>query len=138
MTRGGTAALLWAFVGALLGVGVIAILSIGGLLLLAGVLLGAATIWLTRGRGLWAALTGFGLLPALILFFDILSAPPPCPTVPVVVTSGSFTCGDGVPPAYPYLALAFLAIAVAGALLPLARRALRALLTGRGPHSAGA
>jgi hypothetical protein len=138
MAKGVPAILLWAFVGALLGVGFIAILSIGGALLLAGVVLAAATAWLTRGRGLWAAVIAFGLFPAAILFFDILSAPPPCPTQPVNVTSGSYTCG-GMPPSYTYLALTFLGIAVVGALIPLALRLLRGLRAGQGttPTDAG-
>ena len=129
MATNASARLLWGFVGALLGVGLIAILSIGWALLLAGALLGASAAWLTRGRGLWAALIGFGLFPAAILFFDILSAPPPCPTQPVVVTSGSYTCGE-TPSSYLILALIFLAIAVVGALLPLGPRLARRLARG--------
>lgn len=127
MTKGVPAALLWAFVGALLGVGVIALGSIGWTLLLAGVLLGASTAWLARGRGVWAGLIGFGLLPALVLIFDILSAPPPCPTQPVVISSGAYTCGGGVPPGYITLAIFFLIIAALGALIPLASRIRRGL-----------
>jgi hypothetical protein len=137
MANGVPAALLWAFVGALLGVGFIAILSIGWALLAAGILLAASAAWLTRGRGWWAALVTFGLFPAAILFFDILSAPPPCPTQPVNVSSGSYTCGE-IPPSYTYLALTFLAIAVAGALIPLALRLLRGLRSDRGPTPTGA
>lgn len=122
MVKGGTAPLLWAFSGALLGVALISLLAIGWTLLLASILLGACAAWLTRGRGLWAGLIAFGLLPALILFFAILSAPPPCPTQPVIVSNGSFTCGGGVPPSYSALAFSFLAVAVLGALIPLAAR----------------
>lgn len=137
MATGVSASVLWAFVGALLGVGFIALLSIGWTLLLAGVVLAASAAWLTRGRGLWAALVAFGLFPAAILFFDIVSAPPPCPTQPVNVTSGSYTCGSA-PTSYLYLALVFSAIAVIGALLPLALRVWRGLRSDRGPTPTGA
>lgn len=127
MAKGVPAPLLWAFVGALLGVGIIALASIGWALLLAGALLGASTAWLTRGRGAWAALIGFGLFPALVLGFDILSAPPPCPTQPVNVSSGGYTCGEGVPTSYITLAVFFLVIAALGALIPLTARFRRGL-----------
>lgn len=116
---------LWGFVGALFGVGLIAILSIGWPLILLGLVLAGAIAWIGRGRGFWAALIGFGIAPAAILIFDIVTAPPPCPAQPVVVTGGSFTCGY-IPPAYGYMAAAFLAVALAGALIPLVSRLLRA------------
>jgi hypothetical protein len=127
MAKGVPTPLLWAFVGALFGVGIIALGSIGWALLLAGALLGASNAWLTRGRGAWAGLIGFGLLPALVLGFGILSAPPPCPTQPVNVSSGSYTCGEGVPTSYITLAIFFLAIALIGALIPLTARIRRVL-----------
>jgi hypothetical protein len=61
----------WAITGALVGVGVIAILSIGVFLLAASVpliIIGAVRGW---WRQLWAALVGFGLAPMLILLADL-------------------------------------------------------------------
>lgn len=128
--------LLWALAGALFGVGVIAILSIGAALVLVGVILAAVAAWLSRGRGMWAALIGFGLAPAAILVFDIVTAPPPCPTEAVTVTGGSYTCGY-IPPSYSYLAAGFLAIALIGALIPLAPRIVRALRSGHNSNAPG-
>ena len=116
---------LWALVGALFGIGFIAILSIGWGLILAGAILAATAAWFGRGRGMWAVLVGFGIAPAAILLFDVITAPPPCPTQPVIVTGGSYTCGY-TPPSYTYLALGFLAIAFIGALIPLVPRITRA------------
>lgn len=129
--------ILWALVGALFGVGFIAILSIGWPLILLGVILAAVAAWIGRGRGLWAALIGFGLAPAAILIFDIVTAPPPCPSTPVIVTGGSFTCGE-IPPSYAYLAAAFLAIALIGALIPLISWIIRAQRANNRPGATGA
>jgi hypothetical protein len=126
---------LWALAGALLGVGVIAILSIGVALLLLGVILAAIAAWLSWGRGLWAILIGFGLAPAAFLVFDIVTAPPPCPTQPVVITSGSYTCAD-IPPSYADMAVGFLAVALIGALIPLASRLRRAMRPDAHPRAA--
>lgn len=64
-------AIYWAITGALIGVGVIAILSIGIFLLAASVpliIIGAVRGW---WRELWAGLVGFGLAPMLILLADL-------------------------------------------------------------------
>lgn len=64
-------AIYWAITGALIGVGVIAILSIGIFLLAASVpliIIGAVRGW---WRELWAGLVGFGVAPMLILLADL-------------------------------------------------------------------
>lgn len=64
-------AIYWAITGALIGVGMIAILSIGIFLLVASVpllVIGAMRGWL---RELWAAVVGFGVAPMLILLADL-------------------------------------------------------------------
>lgn len=64
-------AIYWAITGALIGVGVIAILSIGIFLLAASVpliILGVIRGW---WRQLWAGLVGIGLAPMLILLNDL-------------------------------------------------------------------
>ena len=64
-------AIYWAVIGALIGVGVIAILSIGIFLQAASVpliILGAVRGW---WRQLWAGLVGIGLAPMLILLNDL-------------------------------------------------------------------
>ncbi len=129
--------ILWALVGALFGVGVIALLSIGWGLILLGVILAGSIAWIGRGRGLWAALIGFGLAPAAILIFDIVTAPPACSNQPIVVTGGSYTCGY-TPPSYTYLAIAFLTVALIGALIPLVPRITRALRSNNHPRPTSA
>jgi len=86
---------------------------------------------------MWAALIGFGLAPAAFLIFDIVTAPPPCPTTPVVITSGGYTCGY-IPPSYTYMAVGFLAIALVGALIPLASRLMWAIRPNNPPHPGSA
>ncbi|HEU0028404.1 MAG TPA: hypothetical protein VFQ25_14925 [Ktedonobacterales bacterium] len=125
---------LWALVGALFGVGFIAILSIGAALLLLGAILAFIAGWLSRGRGLWAILIGFGLAPAAILAFDIITAPPPCPTHAVIAAGGSYTCGS-IPPSYTYMAAGFLAVALIGALIPLTSRVRRAMRSASHPRA---
>jgi hypothetical protein len=63
--------LYWFIAGSLVGVGSIAILSIGIILIAASVLL--AIIGAVRGwwRELWAGVVGFGLAPMLILLVDL-------------------------------------------------------------------
>jgi len=68
----------WLLTGALLGVGVIALLSIGIFLLAAGLVLLVVGLIRLRGRECWAALVGFGAFPALILLWDVTSAPWAC------------------------------------------------------------
>ena len=76
-------AIYWAITGALIGVGMIAILSIGIFLLAVSVpllIVGAMRGWL---RELWAAVVGFGVAPMLILLADLQNRgqpPPPTPT----------------------------------------------------------
>jgi hypothetical protein len=66
-------ALYWFVAGALIGFGVIAILSIGALFLLAGLILVIIGALRLGARGLWAGLIGFGLVPGLILLSDLSS-----------------------------------------------------------------
>src|SRR5258707_12811164 len=70
--------LYWLLTGALIGFGVIAILSIGFPFLLLGLILVVFGAIQLGGAGLWAALVGFGGLPALILVWDLTSAPWAC------------------------------------------------------------
>lgn len=120
-------ALYWAVIGALLGVGIIAILSIGVFLwLAAGVLLLVLLVAFgrERWRGAWAVVVGFGAGPALILLYDIITAPPLCPPGGMILQPGQTyaVCGGPLPQAYYVLALGFGAIAVVGIALPLLGR----------------
>jgi hypothetical protein len=70
--------LYWLLTGALIGFGAIAILSIGVPFLLLGLILLVVGAIRLGGAGLWAALVGFGGLPAAILVWDLASAPWAC------------------------------------------------------------
>ncbi|WIG60438.1 MAG: hypothetical protein OJF49_003186 [Ktedonobacterales bacterium] len=126
----------WLLTGAALGFGFIGILSIGLPFIALGlgmIVFGAVRRW---GRGLWALLVGFGGLPALILLWDVFSAPWACMTnsgySSGVSTSTSsqtsmsyYTCVDtpvGPLTTYHVLAMGFGVIALAGLAWPLLRR----------------
>jgi hypothetical protein len=120
--------LYWLLTGACIGFGVIAILSIGIFFLLAGVILLALGIIRLGGRGLWAALVGFGVLPAAILIWDVVSAPWAC------ITSGGgesqagvnyYNCTQtpiGALTNYHVMAAGFIVLALAGLAYPLVAR----------------
>jgi hypothetical protein len=121
--------LLWLAIGAVLGFSVIAILSIGLPFLLLGVILAAiAGPWVGL-RGVWAAVVGFGCLPALILVWDLISAPWSCAPPPGVSTSqvgvNYYSCADtfaGRLTTDQVMALFFGLVALIGLVWPLAHR----------------
>lgn len=113
----------WMVAGALTGFGVIGIFSIGLPFLLIGlgmVIYGVARF---KARGFWAALIGFGTLPALILIGDIITAPPPCTgqVLTLPPNTSSVSCGY-IPDSYYIMAGIFGAIALVGMIWPLLRR----------------
>jgi hypothetical protein len=115
--------LYWALAGSLMGFGFIGILSIGSPFLLLGlglVIFGLIRHWF---GGFWAFLIGFGGLPALILIFDIVTAPPQCPPGHIVLPPGVhfYECG-GPLDNYRMLAIIFGAIALVGVAWPLIQR----------------
>lgn len=132
----------WLLVGALFGLGVIAILSIGVFLLAAGLALLIFGAIRFGARGLWAGLVGFGAAPALLLLWDVTSQPWACnpggPGLSDATTQTGvnyYTCVNtpvGVLTAYHVMAAGFGAIALVGLLLGLA-----ALLWRRGRHARG-
>jgi hypothetical protein len=124
--------LYWLLTGALIGFGVIAILSAGFPFLLLGLILVVFGAIRLGGAGLWAALVGFGGLPALILMWDVTSAPWACaPTTGGTLPNVSYyTCVDtflGPLTTYHVLAFGFGIIALVGLAWPLLhRRSMRA------------
>ena len=94
-------ALYWFVAGALIGFGVIAILSIGVIFLAAGLIMVLIGAFRVGARGLWAALIGFGLVPAAILENDLAGGP-----IQPATTAQ----------AYQVMAIAFGAIALVGVL----------------------
>ena len=139
--------LYWVVAGALLGFGLIGILSIGILILPVGLLLLALGAARFGGRGLWAAIVGFGAAPAALLLWDVMFQPWVCMPADHTVVSRSvppggaytgpnyYTCVQtpvGMLTTYHVMAAGFGAIALIGLLLGLA-----ALLWRRRPGSAG-
>lgn len=113
----------WMVAGALAGFGVISIFSIGLPFLLIGLGMVTYGIIRLRARGFWAALIGFGTLPALILIVDILTAPPSCNGQPLIIPPNApgVSC-SGIPDSYYIMAVIFGAIALLGISWPLLRR----------------
>lgn len=112
--------LYWLVTGAFLGFGLIAILSIGVVFLLVGLILLVVGAIRLGGRGLWAAAVGFGVVPAAILIWDVVSAPWGCIT-PGGATSRTgvnyFNCVQtpvGQLTSYHVMAAGFVVIALAG------------------------
>jgi hypothetical protein len=68
----------WLLTGALIGFGMIAILSIGASFLLLGAILIVIGALRVGPRGIWAAIVGYGALPAGILLWDVTSMPWAC------------------------------------------------------------
>lgn len=86
--------LYWLLTGALIGFGVIAILSVGIPFLLLGLILVVFGAVRHKGAGLWAALVGVGGLPVLILVWDVISAPWACATSDALPNVHYSTCVD--------------------------------------------
>jgi hypothetical protein len=119
--------LYWLLTGALIGFGVIAAASIGIPFFLLGVVLVVVGALRVGGAGLWAALVGFGGLPASILVWDLTSAPWACmsPTGGELPNVHYFTCVDtflGPLTTYHVMAFGFGVIALVGLAWPLLHR----------------
>lgn len=65
----------WFMTGTLIGFGGIGILSIGLPFIVLGIVLVTVGLIRVRGQEWWAALVGFGGVPALILVWDVTSRP---------------------------------------------------------------
>jgi hypothetical protein len=123
----------WLITGALLGFGLIGILSIGAPILLLGLLLLIFGAIRLRGSGLWAAAVGFGSVPALVLLYDVTSAPWACLSAGQATSSSQpsvsyYTCVDtpvGSLTTYHILAIGFGIIALVGIAWPLLQAIFR-------------
>lgn len=120
--------LYWLLTGACIGFGVIAILSIGVFFLVAGMILLVVGAIRLGGHELWAALVGFGVLPAAILIWDIVSAPWGCITPgggesrPGVNYFNCVLTPVGQLTSYHVMAAGFIVVALAGLAWPLLAR----------------
>lgn len=137
--------LYWLLVGALLGFGLIAILSIGVFFLAAGLILLIFGAIRFGGKRLWAGIVGFGLAPALLLLWDVTSQPWACnPGGPGQGGTSAqaginyYTCVNtfaGPLTTYHVMAAIFGAIALVGLLFPLLALLWRQMRGGPG-HAA--
>src|SRR5436305_1306117 len=113
----------WLLTGALIGFGFIRILSIGSLFLLLGLILVVIGALRVGAHGIWAALVGFGALPAGILIWDVTTMPWACGNAGLLNVN-YFSCVDtpfGLLTAYHVMALIFGLVALVGLVWPLAR-----------------
>jgi hypothetical protein len=104
----------WALTGTALGMSLAALPSIGLFLLpigLALLVLGAFRFW---GRAAWAALFGFGALPAALITNTIVTAPPPCSTASLTSHGSSVSCSGPIPEVYYVMVAGFTLIALVG------------------------
>jgi hypothetical protein len=102
----------------------IAILSIGSLFLLLGVILLVVGALRVGPRGIWAAIVGFGALPAGILIWDVTSMPWACQGGEGLPNVNYFSCVDTpVGPLTTYHVMAFFCgvIALIGLVWPFAQ-----------------
>lgn len=80
--RGWRKVLYWGVTVGLLGFGLVGIMSIGLIFLVAGAALAGFGVFMLGTRGLWAAVVGFGGIPALVflanLAFTFFVADPSC------------------------------------------------------------
>lgn len=106
----------WLLTGTLFGVGVAGMLSIGILLLPAGLLLLIVGLVVLRGRELWALPIGIGLLPALLISLTILTASPQCGPGGLTLPPGQTyaQCSGPIPELYCQLIAGFASVAVLG------------------------
>jgi len=115
----------WLLTGALISVGMIAILSIGSLFLLLGVILLVVGALRVGQRGIWAAIVGFGALPAGILIWDVTSMPWACEGGDALPNVNYFVCVEtpfGLLTTYHVMAFFFGVIALIGLVLALAQQ----------------
>jgi hypothetical protein len=123
--------LYWLLTGALIGVGLLAILSVGLPFLVLGLILATFGAIRLGARGLWAALIGFGSLPAAILLRDVTSTAWACEPSgggTVQPNVSYYSCVDtlvGRLTTYHVLALGFGVVALFGIAWPLFRRLSR-------------
>lgn len=110
--------LYWGCTGALLGFGLIGMMTIGLPFLLLGTLMLVYGVTRLGRTGTWSGLVGFGVLPALFLLprylFTERCAPGTVLSLPADAPPGTtVSCGQ-VPQEYLYMGLAFVAIATIG------------------------
>jgi hypothetical protein len=143
--------LYWLLVGALLGLGVITIFSIGIILLVVGLILLIFGAIRFGGRGLLAAMVGFGAGPALVLLWDVTSMAWACQPAsgvissPVVQSGQTYTSPNyyscvntflGPLTTYHVMAAGFGAVALVGVLIGLVTLVLRSPRHGGDGHAA--
>ncbi len=130
--RGKANVLYWATTGALVGFGLIGLMSIGFPVVVAGLVMAVAGVWRPGIGGAWGFLIGFGGLPALVLLLNIVEGArtalnPYCawqggPGTPIPPGAGPVECAF-IPGSYYVMFAIFSAVALLGVALGLLLRA---------------
>ena len=122
--RGPTGFLYWLVAGAVVGFGLIGLMSIGFPFLIIGIVLCVVGVWRPGIGGSWAFLIGLGGLPALVFLRHIIDAAlnPNCSGDVSTPDVGTVTCYD-IPASYYVLFAISVAITLSGVALFLFLRA---------------
>lgn len=118
--------LYWGLIGALLGFGLISINSVGLPFLLVGLALSILAGLRLKSGGLWAALSGFGVVPVAGYLYTIITTPATC--APNQISH----CGH-LSSTYYVAPIIFGAIALAGILWAVVKRLVIRRLDGLDP-----
>jgi hypothetical protein len=118
MRAGMGAKVYWGLVGALIGFGVLSLLSIGLPFVLVGMVLAVVGIWKFGVHDAWVALVACGVLDAAIVMHTISSAGPVCPASGMGHTQSA--CSD-LPSTYVQIVVVAWCIAIIGVLVPAVR-----------------
>lgn len=113
----------WLVIGGMLGFGMLGILSIGMPFLFAGLVLAVVGAVRFRTNGLWALLVGFGVVPTVILIYDLVHvlpaycAPNAATLTGLSATDAARVCADmpSTRGTFTAMAVLYTAIALAGA-----------------------
>ena len=130
--RGAGDVLYWVVAGALVGIGLIGLTTVGLPVLIAGLAMAAVGFWRPGVRGAWAFPIGFGGLPALVFLLHIVGgirsalspycAQPADPGAAIAPGTDPVSCSS-VPVSYYAMFGVFAAVALVGvALRRLSRR----------------
>ena len=129
--RGRTGALYWIATGAVMGFGVIGLMTIGFPFVVAGLVMALVGVWRPGLGGAWGFLAGFGGLPALVFLSHMVEAlrtalNPYCdqrgPGTTMPPPAGPVECAF-VPGSYYVMFVIFTAVALVGVALGLLVRA---------------
>jgi hypothetical protein len=129
--QGRAGALYWVATGAVMGFGLIGLMTIGFPFVVVGLAMAVVGVWKPGIGGAWCILIGFGGLPALVFLSHIVQgvrtalnpycAQPGGPSTPIPPAAGPVECAF-IPGSYYVMFAIFTAIALLGVALELLLR----------------